>query len=72
MLSAKSTTIRLLALRLAVTVPCGLTSGRSVSTACGASMLRRRKISVTTWLRDALRLPMRVGWLAAPSTGWMR
>jgi hypothetical protein len=46
-LSAKSTTTRLLPPRFAVTDPCALTSGRTVSTALAASVARRRMISVT-------------------------
>ncbi len=71
-LSAKSATTRLLALRFAVSEPCALTSGRSVSTAATASIWRRRMISVTNWFCAAPRLPMRPGWAAAPSIGWTR
>jgi hypothetical protein len=71
-LSAKSATTRLFALRFAVSEPCGLTSGRSVSTAAIASIWRSRMISVTNWFCAAPPLPMRVGCVAAPSIGWMR
>jgi hypothetical protein len=47
MLSAKSTTTRLLPPRFALTEPCALTSGRTVSTADCASIARSRMISVT-------------------------
>ena len=71
-LSAKSATTRLLALRFAVREPCGLTSGRSVSTAATASICRRRMISVTNWFCAAPLLPIRPGCAAAPSIGWTR
>ena len=37
-----------------------------------ASIERRRMISVTNWLLAAALRVTRVGWLAAPSNGWIR
>src|SRR3546814_6342329 len=52
-LSAKSATTRLLALRLAVSEPCGLTSGRNVSTAATASI---RSEEHTSELQSLMRI----------------
>ena len=72
MLSAKSTTTRLLPARLALTAPCWLTSGRTVSSADCASTVRSRMISVTKLLRLAPDDPIRLGCDAALSIGWIR
>src|SRR3546814_17940843 len=61
----------LLPARLAVTDPSLLTRGRSVSSAEAASIERRRKTSVTNWLRLAAR-PTALGCPAALPAGWMR
>ncbi len=71
-LSAKSATTIEFPPRLAVTEPCGLTRGRTVSTALCASIERRRTISVTNWLRAAPASPTRPGCAAAPSIGCTR
>src|SRR3546814_20933154 len=61
----------LLPARLAVTDQSLLTRGRSVSSAEAASIERRRKTSVTNWLRLAAR-PTALGCPAALSAGWMQ
>ena len=71
-LSAKSTTTSELPARLALTDPCWLTSGRTVSSADCASTERSRMISVTKLLRLAPLEPIRLGCCAALSSGWMR
>jgi hypothetical protein len=69
-LSAKSAMMS--ELRLPVTEPSRLTSGRTASIACAASMLRSRMISVTKLEGLVARRPTRVGEVAAVATGWMR
>ena len=71
-LSAKSTITSELPALLAVTDPCGLTSGFTVSSADCASIDRSRTISVTKLSREALRDPTGLGCEAALSIGWTR